>query len=308
MNDLEELLNTIYVDIRKKNTDRGLQAIPQSDDFFDYLSGAYSLIPYAIPKLIKILVDSHKIFSFKIVEADHKERIRRIDGFVVSEGNVIKTLLERFSDEMIRAYSHEFSTKYAIERIIKEFMPKIQDYNNKPIGKIANVVINLMSIQSILERNIMQYGVKWQEKQLKAEIEKSDTLSSFVESQSVKTEPGPEREVSKEPGEGSRRSTDGVKYDDIKKYLSKNSIEKALAVYGVEFYSRLCFREYQFPLVQKMIEDGIIHLKDDLKLVKKMLQKTRANSDQDLNLQKYARDINGLEKLINEKIKQSEGH
>ncbi len=308
MNDLEELLNTIYVDIRKKNTDRGLQAIPQSDDFFEYLARTYSLIPYAIPKLIKILVDSHKIFSIKIVEADRKERVRRVDGFVVAEGNIIKTLLERFSDEMIRAYSQEFSTKYSVERIIKEFLPKIQEYNNKPLGKIANVVIYLMNIQSILERNIMQYGANWQEKQLKSEIEKSDPLSCFVESKDTQPSSGSMREPSREPGEGGRRTADAVKYEDIQKYLSKNSIEKTLAVYGVEFYSRLCFREYQFPLVQKLIEEGIIHLTDDLKLVKKMLQKTRANSDQDLNLQKYARDINSLEKLINEKIKQSEGH
>ncbi len=209
---------------------------------------------------------------------------------------------------MIRAYSHEFSTKYSVERIIKEFIPKIQDYNNKPLGKIANVVINLMNIQSILERNIMLYGVKWQEKQLKTEIENSDPLNCFIELKGAGAEPGPDKEGRKEPGEGGRRSADAVKYEDISKYLSKNSIEKTLAVYGVEFYSRLCFREYQFPLVQKLIEEGIIHLKDDLKLVKKMLQKTRANSDQDLNLQKFAKDINSLEKLINEKIKQSEGH
>ena len=85
--------------------------------------------------------------------------------------------------------------------------------------------------------------------------------------------------------------------------MSKNSIEKTLTVYGVEFYSRVCFREYQFGLIQKLIEDGHINERDDLMLAKKMLQKTRANSDQDLNLQKYAHDINDLEKLINEKIK-----
>jgi len=71
----------------------------------------------------------------------------------------------------------------------------------------------------------------------------------------------------------------------------------------VEFYSRVCFREYQFTLVQKLIEDGHIADSDDLMQAKKMLQKTRANSDQDLNLQKYAHDINDLERIINDKLK-----
>lgn len=305
MNDLEELLNAIYIDIRKRNTERGLQAIPQSDEFFEQITKTYSLIPYAIPRLIKILVDSHRIFSFTIVEADRKERIRRVEGFIVAEGNIVKDLLQRYGDELVRAYSHEFSTKYSVERIIKEFYPKIQDYNNTHLGKIANMVIYLMGIQSNLERNIMQYGVKWQEKQLRTEIENSDPIDYFIE-----TETGTKLAVdsaSKNAGEQGPRATDAAKYEDFKRYLTKNSVEKTITVYGIEFYSRVCFREYQFSLVHKLIEDGIVHETEDLKLVKKMLQKTRSNSDQDLNLQKYANDINDLEKLINNRIKQGEG-
>jgi len=304
MKDLEELLNAIYIDIRKRNSDRGLQAIPQSDEFFEQITKAYSLIPFAIPKLIKMLVDSHKVFSFTIVEADRKERIRRVEGLVVAEGNIVKDLLQRYGDELVRAYSHEFSTKYTVERIIKEFYPKLQEYNNTHIGKIAYMVINLMGIQSNLERNIMQYGVKWQEKQLKTEIENSDPIDYFIETASGigSTDGG-----AKGGAEQGPRATDAAKYEDLKRYLTKNSVEKTITVYGIEFYSRVCFREYQFSLMQKLIEDGIVHDKDDLKLVKKMLQKTRSNSDQDLNLQKYANDINDLEKLINNKIKQSEG-
>lgn len=305
MNDLEELLTTIYIDIRKRNTERGLQAIPQSDEFFLQITRDYSLIPYAIPKLIKMLVDSHKIFSFPIIEADRKERIRRIDGFVVAEGNIVKALLEKYGDELIRAYSHEFATKYSVERIIKEFFPRLHEYNNTPLGKMANIVINLMAVQSTLERNIMQYGVKWQENQLKAEIATSDPISYFIDSKTDKTFSGDN--TGNETEEQSPRVTDAGKFEDFKKYLSKNSVEKTITVYGVEFYSRVCFREYQFSLVQKLIEDDIIKDKEDLKLVKKMLQKTRSNSDQDLNLQKYANDINDLEKLINNRIKQSEG-
>jgi hypothetical protein len=250
-------------------------------------------------------VDSHKIISFKIIEADRKERIRRIDGFVVTEGNIVKSLLELFGDELIREYSHEFSTKYSVERIIKEFFPKLDEYNNTILGKTANIVINLMTIQSQLERNIMQYNPKWQEKQIGIEIEKSGPLPFFIEQEGAKSVSGKNSTVMSAE-EKNRRATDTTKYEELENYISKNSIEKTLTVYGIEFYTRVCFREYQFSLVQKLIEDEQISDKEDLLTVKKMLQKTRANSDQDLNLQKYAHDINGLEKLINTKIKQSE--
>lgn len=301
MKDLEELLYSIYTDIRKYNSSRNMQAIPLSDWFFDEIQVRYNLIPFSIPKLAKILADSHKIFLFKIVEADRKERIRRVDGMVTTEGNVIKDLLGFYDDELVRAYSHEFAKKITVERIIKEFFPLIDRYNNTHIGKIANIVMHLMSFESTIERNISQFNPKWQEKQLKLEIEKSDPLSFFVDDGSNSPISG--NGESRVSADKNRRAIDLPKYEEFKKYMSKNSIEKTLTVYGVEFYSRVCFREYQFTLVQKLIEDGHISEIDDLMLAKKMLQKTRANSDQDFNLQKYAHDINDLERVINEKLK-----
>lgn len=301
MKDLEELLNTIVIDIRKQNCERGPGAIPQSDRFYDYLTTTYSVIPYTIPKLIKILVDTHKIFSFNTVEGNNKQQVRRVEGFVVAEGNIIKTLLEIFSDELTREFSHEFSTKYPVERIIKEFFPKLKEYNNTPLGRSANIVINLMSLQANLERAIMQFNPKWQEKQLKIEIEKAGGLASFIDGQ-ISTR-GKAGSAADNENEKTRRVTDTPKYEEFKKYLSKNTIEKTLVVYGAEFYSRVCFREYRFTLVQKLIEDDRINDVNDLLMVKKMLKKTRENSDQDTNLQQYALDINELEKAINQKIK-----
>ena len=111
---------------------------------------------------MKILVDKHKIFSFPVVEANSKKQVRRIDGFVVAEGNIVKALVELYGDELTREYAHEFSAKYSVEKIIKEFFPKLEEYNNTVLGKTANIVINLLGIQSNLEREIMKYNPKWQ--------------------------------------------------------------------------------------------------------------------------------------------------
>ncbi len=304
MNNLEELLNSICCEIRKRNTERNMWAIPQSEEFFEQIIKKYNLIPFAIPKLIKILVDSHKIFQFIIVEADRKEKIRRIDGYVVAEGNIIKTLLEFYSDELIRAYSHEFSKKLGVEKIIKELVPNLFKFNNTAVGKAAQIVINLMSFQSVLERNIMLYGHKWQEKQLGAEIDQSDPLTYFIDGAGENNSTESEMDSPVTAARTKHRTAETEQYEEFKKNSRKYPIEKTLAVYGVEFYTRVCFRDYQFELVQKLVEDGIINDKEDLLIIKKLLQRERANADKDLNLQNYAAQINNLEKSINATIKQ----
>jgi hypothetical protein len=306
MNDLEALLNNIYADIRYRNTDRGKHAVPHSDEFSEYIGKKYSLIPFSIPTLFKMLVDSHKIFQFIIVEADRTEHIRRIEGLVVTEGNIIKSLVENYSDDLIKEFSHEFAQRLTIDKIIKEIVPRTGEFNNRPLGITANIVINLMSFQSILEREIMQYGLKWQERQLKFEIEKSDPISFFLDKGGdVKAAPEKKSVPPPQTTEAAEKhSADHARIKEFRNYSSKESMEKTLAVYGVEFYTRVCFRDSQYSLVLKLVEDGVIKEKEDLLSIKRLIQKERQSSDTNMNLQKYANEINNLEKTINAHLKQ----
>ncbi len=301
MNDLEELLNNIYIDIRTKNSERSPYSIPLSDEIYEQNARKYNLLPFSVPSLFKVLVDSHKLFQFKIVEADRTERIRKIDGFVVTEGNIIKSLIEIFSDELIREFSNEFSKRYTIDKIIRELVPKINEYNNTSLGKAANILINLLSFQSLLERNIMQYGAKWQEKQLKAELEKCGPIENFID---IAASAPDIKEIKSEAARPQadaqdKQSLERAKLRDFKAYSNKDSLEKTLTVYGVEFYTRVCFRDKQYVLVKKLVEDGVIKDKDDLVAIKKLLQKERQSSDTNAEIQKYAGEINNLEKSIN---------
>ncbi len=74
-------------------------------------------------------------------------------------------------------------------------------------------------------------------------------------------------------------------------------------MYGVEFYTRLCFRDYQFSVMQKIVEEGMISKENDLKAVKTLLDKARQNSDNDVKINDYAKEINELLKTINLKLK-----
>ncbi|MBN2077714.1 MAG: hypothetical protein JW838_02030 [Spirochaetes bacterium] len=305
MKTLGELLDAIIVDIRARNTGRGVQSLPLSDEFPEWIARRYSLLPFSMPTLFKILADSHMLFIIPVVEADRRERVRRVEGYVVAEGNIIKDMVEYFGDELIRAYSTEFSMKHSIERIIREFFPRLKEYNNTEVGKAASILINLMACQSTLERNIMEYGQKWREKRLREELEKAPPLESFLDAgnENESERPDSSRKEAGTATANSRRATDTARIEEFRKYSRKNTIEKTIAVYGVEFYARVCFREYQFTLVKKLVDENRIATLADLQTVKRILQKTRANSDQDLNLQTYANEINALEKSINEKLK-----
>lgn len=305
MKTLADLLYAIIVDTRSRNTLRGIQSLPLSDEFSEWIAKRYSLAPFSIPALFRILADSHMLFIIPVVEADRRERVRRIEGYVVAEGNIIKEMVQFFGDELVRAYSAEFSMKYSVDRIIREFFPRLKEYNNTEVGKTANILINLMASQSTLERNIMEFGQKWREKRLGEEIEKAPPLESFLDTgdEDGRGDRGGGEKESPAGSSKNRRATDATRIEEFRKYSGKNSIEKTIAVYGVEFYVRVCFREYQFSLVKRLVEENRIADAGDLRTVKGILQKTRANSDQDLNLQNYANDINALEKMINEKLK-----
>lgn len=300
MTDLEKLIDDIYVDIFEKNSLLNIGAVPASDKFFEYLAKKYNLIPFAIPKLIKILIDSHRIFSMVIIEADRLDRTRRVEGFIVTKGALIKSLIKSYDLELIRLYSIEYNKKISAERIVKELSPLINKFNNTPFGEMLNVSINLRYLQLVLENSIMKYGQSWQNKQMQIEIENSDPISFFIKEDDKKDEPVEQKSTPIKK----KRAVDSAQYPDFKSSIDKHSIEKTLVLYGIEFYTRVCFREYKFDLMLKLLEEGVISKKDDLKVVKKFLQKQRVNSDKDTTLQKYALEINELEKYLNYKLKQ----
>lgn len=295
MENLKELLASIYGDIYKKNEAGGNNAIPTSAEFHDEIINTYNLIPFGIPKLIKILIDAHKIFSFPIVEADRKQKLRRIEAYVVCHGPIIKKLKKQYEDDLIKEYSHEFQKKLNPDIILKEFVPLLDKYNNSKLGKVTNIVLNLRHYDVLIEKSIMKYASSWQEKQLDNEIQRSDQLSAFINRPSD----GKSDDYIRNP----IKNIESDQAFDTKKIPSNYSIEKTIAIYGIEFYTRLCFRDYQYNLIQKLIEQGVIIEQEDLQTIKKMLQKERANADKDMKLQEHAQEINLLDKCLNEHLK-----
>jgi hypothetical protein len=313
-NDSREILNTVFNEIRDRNTLMGKDAVPLTSQLFPLLAKKYRLDQSRIPSLMQILKNANMIFSFPVAEILDEGKAYSIEGYVITRGDLILKLRKRYEETFEKLYTDEFQRKMPADKLVTEFANKRQEFNNTPLGITANIVMMLIHYQGVLERNILKYSEKMQEKELASLLPKAGPPESFVLSRGDESEAATSAGAStnaserkftddKEPG---RRATDTDRGEEMRQIGGTQSIDKTMKMYGIEFYTRVCFREYQFTHMQKIIDDGNITRTSDLKTVKKLLEKERMNSDKDQRINEYAREINDLMKSINGALKRFE--
>lgn len=300
---LNDLFLAIYEEIKNANEAKDLYSIPDSDTFYKEITEKYNLIPFNIPTIMKILTDSRMIFTIDIVKEDRKNKIRRLEGYIVSKGDIINAIKRVYEDELSRLYAIEFNKKLPGDKAIEVFAPHIDEFNNTPLGKIGTIAYQLMQMGKVLEWDIMKYSQKVQEDRLKSELEQAPDISSFIAEKKTETSTKPGLMPKASPGKNIHKHVSSSEYEKFADYSKLNSPEKTLTVYGIEFYTRVCFREYNYQLMLHHVKSGLIHKKDDLVIVKKLLARERANADNDSKIQEYAAHINTLEKEINNRLK-----
>ncbi len=302
MEGVRELLDCVCNEIKSRNITLSDESVPLTTEFFDYLTGKYNLIPFTIPRLVKMLIDSHMIVSFPVIEADRRTKARRNEGYVIADTDIIGSLIPVYEETLKNAYAQQFGKRYNIERIMQEFIPLLDKYNNTDVGKAATIVLNLRDIRGTIIKNAVKYSEKWRESQIAIELKKAEPLSYYMDTRAIDTA-GNEGDLDRGDVRD-KRSGDQEQTAELKKHAKRESIESTLAVYGIEFYTRVCFKDYQYALIQKLVDQGVIKKKQDLAIIKRMLQKERQNADHDPRINEYAADINSLEKVINGKLKE----
>ncbi len=305
---LKGLVEEIYFEIEKRNSKADDNSIPTSRDFFSHLGEKYNLDESKIPDLIGILVNSHKIFNFDIVKEDKSSNIECEYGFVIAEITIVNSLAKKFEKELVRVYFEEFEKHLSPQKIIDELKYSIDKYNNTILGMYGNIALNLSSYEETLKsdysytRDARRYSVDWKEKKFEKELNNAEEVDFYLkprDSEEIKeSKPVLEKKVIKK-----RRQVDKINDMEITINNMKNSMEKNLAVYGIEFYTRVCFREYKFPLMIRIVEEGLVKTREEMQILSRMIRTLRSNADKDINLNKYANDINRLEKLVNKKMK-----
>ncbi len=291
---LKELVFYIQKQIEDRNVRLDERAIPMSDEFIPRIVQKTGIVQEKAGELFDLMANSNMMFILEVVKAEPDKRVKGIDGYVIPRGDTISKLRENYESELAKQYSVEFNVSMSASRVVREMEGRLDEFNNTHLGRLGRIAYKLGHLQRTLEWNISRYNPREQEKELDVQLGMYPALAYFMTS-GKKTEA-----ESKNP---QRRAIDGSQYDEFISYSRKNPMERTLAVYGVEFYSRLCFRDYQFNLIKKIIDEGLVKRRDDFLTIKNLLRKERANADRDQKIQEYANDINNLEKLINEHLK-----
>jgi hypothetical protein len=149
----ENLINELYEEVAKVNARIGSKAIPHSDDFIIPMAATMGIGADLVKLILKILINAHKMFSIEIVHQDYVKNIPKVEGYVVTDINVIRKLKKYFQDELVIMYASQFHKNFMIHQVIKDIFPLMKNLNNTPIGQMANKAIMLEELEKLMEKS-----------------------------------------------------------------------------------------------------------------------------------------------------------
>jgi hypothetical protein len=296
----DKIVEEIYQEIHRQNSLMGMKAVPHSDEFMKFITASMAIDLDLARRVIKILLASHKIFSMEIIAEDKTRDIPRVEGYVVSDLNLIRKLKNYYQSELMIEYEKQFQKRYLIHQIVREILPIMRSLNNTIVGQLANKAIMLEEFERLLEKNFTEYTPEWKEQHLAIELSKANLGQQREKRHSA---PDAAERVKSARGEkGAGRAVDAKQYEE---YISRSKsypLQRVLKIYGIGFFLQINLRKYQFSYLRKLIEDGQIARRSDLTMLKDMIQTVKANIDKDPQLGDYIEDLNELERAVIHRI------
>ncbi len=292
---LEKIIENVFQKIIEYNSKDNSKAIPHSDSFEKEVVALFGLKEYELKRILTILKESHKIFTFEITQEDKNRDIKRIEGYVEADLVTVRRLKSYFQRLLMDEYEQHFNTQLLFHQIAKEVYTNPRAFKNTPLGQLANKAIMLEEYENLLEKEYNEYTENWKSEKLREIIQNTgDVLSEQTK--------GAENREKNDSKASSKRAVDSREYEEFSAAGSKQSLNKILKIYGVEFFYRVNLRKYNFDLLNDIINKRIINRKQDLKLLKSMLQKVKDNTRYDPKLKQYSDSINRLERTISRYI------
>lgn len=294
---LSDNVDIIFKAILAQNAGNTRDAIPHSDDFMRKMESVHGFTPEFTEKCARLLKDAHKIFIIEVVQEDLDRDVTKIDAYIDADMSTVRRLKNIFHKLLQDIYEEENHKRLMSHQIIRELFPRMNLYNNTPLGHIANKAIMLEEYELLLEKDFSQYTETWKEERLEELIdERKSTLSDSLEKPEEK-EPEPEPEPVKKKSQ-SQRAVDSERGSELSSVASLQSIDKVLRIYGIDFFYRVNLRKYNFELIRMVIEQKKINRREDLMLLRKMIQKIKDNADRDPGLQEHLTELQDLERII----------
>jgi hypothetical protein len=291
----------IFEEIIKKNEKTGKDSVPHSDDFMHYLYISIGIEADFARKLVKALINSHKIFAIEIAAEDKVNNQPRIEGYVECNLKTVNRLKLFFQDELIRQYETDHYKRVSYHQLIKEIMPIINTLNNTPIGQTANKAIMMGELERMMEKNFEEYTEEWKEKNFDIEINKA--IAGVQGDKSKQDAQLNEGQSKTNKSDISDKKTANIKnYSEL---ISKNKnypLDRVLKIYGVDFFLQAQLRRRQFNYLTKLVEAEKYLKSSDLLLLKDMLFDIKKDINSDSNLAGFRDEIYSLERSITHRL------
>jgi hypothetical protein len=297
----KKITQEIFEEIRKRNAKNDIDSIPHSDEFIHYLNISIGIDPDFARKLIKALINSHKIFAIEIASEEKNNNIPRIEGFVECDLKIIRNLKLFFQDELIRQYESEHYKRISYHQLIKEIMPIINTLNNTPVGQTANKAIMMGELERLMEKNFGEFTEEWKERHLDIELNKA--TAAGVSEKTKLDEKAEDVKIGSKPGHAdSKKNTNIKNYSEI---ISKNKnypLDRVLKIYGIDFFLRAQISRGEFAYLTELVESGKFLKNNDLLFLKDMLSQFKKNKKSDINSFGSEGEIYGLERAITHRL------
>lgn len=309
----QKLIDDIYKRICAKNEESSPQSIPHSDSFLKLIQGELGLSADAARLTIRLLNESHRIFTIEIVADDSKRGVEKVEGYIHADRSTIIKLRGYFQDVLCKIYEKQFHKHLMIHQVIKEIFPIIKSFNNTELGQVTNKTIMLMEYERLLEKHPEEYTVEWQEASMLTiarregfdyvpSVDIGDTSVSLPDeknaagSEPVRHTPAPAK--SPVASGAFSRAIDSPAYKEFSEKKDSYPLQRILNIYGLDFFLKVNLRKCQFAYLKQIVEDKQITKKNDLLLMRELLDRTKEHMSADPEIEKNKVDFYALERSV----------
>ncbi|MDH5655126.1 MAG: hypothetical protein OEZ34_04425 [Spirochaetia bacterium] len=321
----KKIIMEILERIRSRNQEVDGDAIPSSDDINKRLLGDMGISKDDTNKYLNMLVESHYIFSFKIVEGNENLKEKPIFGYVVAEHAMVIKIKENLKRSIEIIYEGQNYKRKPAGEVIKEVLSQGR-HNNTPLGKAVNASIMLQQYENLLVESAEDYTEAWKIGQLNDLLniheEGASPAATDAPSDSSQTEAAPEPDsavsvdvdlgdygfpgedgssqsvsVSPPPAEASQRAVDLPGAAELQDMDLTGSWGQAVQKFGVEFLLRIHFRKYEFDTVINLVKTKRIAKEKDIRYIRDTMRKLDDRMRSDPLLIKHKAKIDSLKRL-----------
>jgi hypothetical protein len=312
----QKLIDDIYGRVSAKNGELSPTAIPHSDSFLKLIQGELGLSADSARLILRLLNESHKIFTIEIVAEDSRRGVEKVEGYILADRDTITKLRGYFQDVLCKIYEKQFHKHLMVHQVIKEIFPIIKSFNNTELGQVTNKAIMLTEYERLLVKHPDEYTAEWQETSMlsisrregfdyipKVDLgDLSIDLPTEKAEEKVETVSGttltPNQPRSAASQGAFSRAIDSPAYKEFSEKKDSYPLQRILNIYGLDFFLKVHLRKCQFAYLRQVVEDKQITKKSDLLLLRELLEKTKNHMAEDPEIEKNKIDFYSLERSV----------